>query len=442
MTSSMMSSLPGVAAEPIVARYLETMPKSAALARRAAKVLPGANTRTTTFHPPFALSFARGSGAWLWDVDGNRHFDLFYNGLSIIHGHAYPPIWRALQRVLADGLALGGIGEMLTALAELLQRRLPTAELLRFTNSGTEACMLAVRLARRATGRPLILKAKHAYHGSFHDLEAGLYGIGDLPHRAVLAEFNDIASFERAMRAHAPQIAAIIIEPVMFTGRVVAPQDGFLAAVQELARRHGALFIIDDCLMFRLSPGGSAERFALEPDLTVLGKFLGGGTPMGAVAGRRGILSMLDPSEPDCVFHGGSFNGNIASATAGLIAVEHLTAESIARMEAYGEQLRSYLRRAVAARGLTASITGLGSVAGIAFDNDPSRHETSPSTIGLSALFQIACLNNGVFIQPGGLMALSTATDDGTIAECMAGLGKALDDVARSHLAEALANRS
>lgn len=414
----------------IVADYERRTAASAAFAGRAAGVLPGGNTRTTVFHPPYPLTFAHGEGALLWDLDGNRYIDLFNNGLSLIHGHAYPPIRAAIERALPDGSALGSISPELVAYAELLIGRIGPVERLRFTNTGSEAGMLAARLARAATGRPLLLKAEFAYHGSYPDLEAGLYGIGDMPGRTLTARFNDIASFERVIRTHGPDIAGIVIEPVLFTGRVVPPEPGFLLALQDLARRNGSLLVLDDCLMLRLAPGGSCERFGIEPDLVMLGKFIGGGLPMGAVGGRADLVDHFDPYRPGSLFHGGSFNGNRTAAAAGTVALRDLDATSIDAMDRRMATLRDRLQGKADRLGLDIAVTGIGSVAGIAFLSDRHRHEDDPTAMESGALFLLAALNEGVVIAPGGLLALSTAIDEAMLAQVCDSLERALDRVA------------
>ncbi len=415
---------------PIEQRYRQLTAASGTWMERAAVAMPGGNTRTTTFHPPYPVVFERAEGPWLWDADGRRHVDLFYNGLSLIHGHAYRPIADAMAPVLLSGMAWSGASSAQIEFAELLARRIAAVEQVRFTNSGSEAGMLAVKLARRATGRELILKFRYAYHGSFPDLEAGLYGAGELRDRVAVAEFNDIASVERAFARHGEHIAGVIYEPVMFTGRVVEAVPGFLQAVEALARRHGALSILDDCLMFRLAVGGSPEKLGVAPDIVVLGKFVGGGTPLGAVLARRDVMKVFDPRRRGVMFHGGSFNGNVLGCTAGLVAVRDLTAERIAAMDLRAERLMSALRAAAQAAGVAVNVTGAGSVGGIAFQDDPSRHEDDPSALTLSALFHLACLNHGVAMGPGGLFALATSFEESALEHAIQGMSAALADVA------------
>ncbi len=414
----------------IEVRYRRETPGSAALMNRAAAVMPGGNSRTTSFHPPYPVVLERGDGPWLWDVDKRRYVDLFCNGLSLIHGNNYSPAREAIQSAMQRGTAWTGASREQIAFAELLCGRLEAIELLRFTNSGSEAGMLAVKAARHVTGRPYILKSIGAYHGSYPDLEAGLYGRGDLQGRALVAPFNHLASYERVMAQHGKEVAAIVIEPVLVTGRVVPPEAGFLSEVQALARRYGALTILDDCLMLRLAVGGSAEKFALQPDMIVLGKFLGGGTALGAFGGSREIMKIFDPTRPGPVFHGGSFNGNPIGCAAGLVTLRDLSAERIAAMDGACLTLRNALARRAEELGLDVIISGIGSVAGIAFAADPKRHEDDPSALGLASLFQLACANEGVLIGPGGILSVSTAHDAAAISHAISGLSAALESVA------------
>lgn len=420
-------------AEPcaIERRYRENTPGSAALMREAAKVMPGGNTRTTSFHPPYSIVIEKADGPWVWDVDGRRYVDFFCNGLSLIHGNNYAPAREAVETASRLGMAWPGTSRAQIAFAQLLQSRLPALESLRFTNSGSEAGMLAVKAARHITGRPYIVKSYGAYHGSYPDLEAGLYGQGDLAGRALVAPFNDLDRYEALMKRHGSEVAAIIIEPVLITGRVVAPAPGFLHGLERLAREHGALVILDDCLMLRLAVGGSAERFSLHPDLVVLGKFIGGGTALGAFGGSRDIMKIFDPTLPGCVFHGGSFNGNPVGCSAGLVTLRDLTAARIEAMDAAGAALRDTLSRRSRELGLEVNVTGLGSVAGISFSGDPLRHEDDPSALGLAPLFHLACLNEGIFIGPGGIFSLSTAHDESALAFATQGLSRALESVAQ-----------
>ena len=411
--------------------YRARTPKSAELVSRANRSLPGGVTRGFGYYKPYQAVMERGEGAFLWDVDGHRYVDLVYNGLSLIHGHAYPPVARAIAEVLPLGWAWLSTNRPQIEFAEILCRRIQAFERVLFTNSGTESGMLAVKLARRFTGRPLILKATAGYHGTYSDLEAGLHGRGEIPGHTVLADFNDLPSFDRCLAKHGPEIAAVLLEPVMYTGVVTPPVGNFLRDVQEAAHRVGALFVLDDCLMLRLAPGGSAEKFGLQPDITFLGKFIGGGTPVGAVGARQEIMQLADPGRPNGVYHGGSFNGNILGSVAGRITLEDLTAARITKMDELAARLKDALEKRAAKLGLPLTVPSNGSVMGVYFSRDRLQPGPEVPNPELSQRFHLACLNNGVHMGPGGVIALSTAIDDGIMAGVISAVEDALDLVAK-----------
>ena len=411
--------------------YRARTPKSAELVRRANRSLPGGVTRGFGYYKPYQAVMERGEGAFLWDVDGNRYVDLVYNGLSLIHGHAYPPVTRALAELLPRGWAWLSTTRPQIEFAEILCRRIQAFERVLFTNSGTESGMLAVKLARRFTGRPLILKATAGYHGTYSDLEAGLHGQGEIPGHTVLADFNDLASFERCLAKHGAEIAAVLLEPVMYTGVVTPPVGNFLRDVQEAAHRAGALFVVDDCLMLRLAPGGSAEKFGLQPDITFLGKFIGGGTPVGAVGARQEIMRLADPGQPDGVYHGGSFNGNILGSVAGRITLEDLTVARITKMDELAARLKAALEKRAATLGVPLTVPSNGSVMGVYFTRDRLQPGPEVPNPELSQRFHLACLNKGVHMGPGGVIALSTAIDDGIMAGVISAVEDALDLIAK-----------
>jgi glutamate-1-semialdehyde 2,1-aminomutase len=302
--------------------------------------------------------------------------------------------------------------------------------LVRFANTGTEAGMLAVKLARAFTGRPAVLKSWAGYHGSYDVLEAGLHGQGEDPGRARLGVFNDLESFERSFAEHGEEIAAVVLESVMYTGVVTAADRGFLLEAKELAHRYGALFILDDCLMFRLAEGGSAQHFGVEADLTMLGKFIGGGTPVGAVVGRHDIVGQLDPTRTDRIYHGGSFNGNVLGTACGTVAVRNLTGPVIDAMDRCAQRIRTALETAAAGLGLPLVTTGIGSAFGAylsASVPDPTgpRHD-----LAMSKLFHLAVIRRGVLIGDGNEFALSSVVDDEVTDEVIDRLTAALHDVA------------
>jgi glutamate-1-semialdehyde 2,1-aminomutase len=388
-------------------------------------------TRGWGYHRPYPIVAARGEGPELIDLDGNRYVDLANNGLSLIHGHAFPPVVEAVRAALERGSGWLVASEDQIAFARALCERIAAFERVRFTNSGTESGMLAVKVARAHTGRPAVLKAVDGFHGSFDDLEVGLYERPEIPGRVYLADFGDGESFERKLAEHGEEIAAVVLEPLMFSGLVTTAPPGFLARVQEAARRAGALFVLDDCLMLRLAYGGSAELHGLDPDLTFLGKFIGGGLPMGVLGGRAEVMDVLDPHREAPLYHGGSFNGNLLSCVAGRVSLAHLTSATIAAMDARAAALREALLAEAGALGLPLIVVGEGSVLGVYVTDRLERHDGSFNAGEATTLLHLAALNHGGLMGPGGEIALSSVTAGAALDRAHEGLLQALADVAR-----------
>ena len=393
---------------------------------RAAQSMTRGVTRTLSWFAPYPLVFQRGSRTLLYDVDGHEYIDLFSNGLSLMHGHAYPPITTALARALEDGSAWPGASEAQLDFAELLCRRVPGAERVRFANTGTEATMLAVKLARAVSQQPVVIKAWHGYHGSYDDLEAGLQGQGEVSGRVALARFGELDSYAEALERNAGRVAAIIVEPVQYTGVVTPPPAGFLTELRELARSAGVLFVLDDCLMFRLAEGGSAERYGIEADITCLGKWIGGGLPVGAVLSRSELLDIFDPLGENAVYHGGSFNGNPLGSLAGSIAVRDLTAAQIERIDALADRMRAAIEAAADAAGLPVRTSGVGSAFGLYVLDQPGGEIDWPA----SALLHLAAVVHGVYFGSGGEFGLSTAIDAALADAATDRIAQAIRDVA------------
>lgn len=409
--------------------YMRQTPGSARLMQRAREFMPSGITRTLAWFAPYPLVFERGGGADVFDVDGNRYVDMFSNGLSLIHGHAYGPIDAALREALSRGTAWPGASEAQVDFAELLCGRVPGAEQVRFTNTGTEATMLAVKLARHTSARQVVIKAWDAYHGSYDDLEVGLQGQDELPGRVALATFGELDSYVAALERNAGNVAAIIVEPVQYTGVVTPPPDGFLHELRELAKQAGVLFVLDDCLMSRLAEGGSAERFGLDaPDITCLGKWIGGGLPVGAIISSRELMATFEMARDGALYHGGSFNGNLLGSVAGAIAVGDLTAARIARIDAQAERLRVGLAEAAHDVGVPIRTAGVGSAFGLYVLEAPGGAIDWRAT----RLLHLAAVNHGVYYGTGGEFGLCTTITDEQVEEASAGLSVALADLARA----------
>ncbi|HYB89649.1 MAG TPA: aminotransferase class III-fold pyridoxal phosphate-dependent enzyme [Candidatus Binataceae bacterium] len=411
-------------------RYRTATPKSAAVGRRAERVMPGGDTRTSAFHRPYPLTIARGDGPFMWDVDGTRYIDLIGNYTSLVHGHAYPPIADAIERAARQGTAWPARSEPQIALAELLSERVPSVERIRFCNSGTEAGMLAARVARRLTGRKVILMARYGYHGSYDDLEVGLTGHDG--ERTMLADFGAATAFEALLAERGSEIAAVFLEPVLGSAGLVTPPAGFLEQVAEAARRAGALFVLDEVITLRLAEGGAQQMFDVKPDITMMGKIIGGGLPVGALGGNAEIMAAFDPRERGAIYHAGTFNGNPATCAAGVASVKALTQDKIDKMDQQAKRLAEDLKSAARQVELPFSVRQCGSLLNIFFVNEPPPAAVNREDARAMASFHLAALNEGLFIGTHGLIALSTVMTDALMTEVAERAAKAMADLAQS----------
>ncbi|WP_210570237.1 aspartate aminotransferase family protein [Streptomyces sp. GESEQ-4] len=387
---------------PLLAEYRARTPGSASAFRRAAAVLPGGETRFVTYYPPYPVILAEGHGSRLTDVDGTEYLDLVNNYTSLIHGNAYPPATAAAAEVLASGAVFPSPHELQVELAELLAARLPSVQRVRFTNSGTEASVLAARLAQRATGRGRLLLFDGAYHGSAPPL------LPDGP-EVVTVPYNDV---DAAREALTEDVAAVFAEPFLGAGGVIPGRPDFLRSVADLARARGALFVLDEVQSLRNAVGGEQTRLGLRPDLTVMGKVIGGGMPIGAIGGSEELLRLTAASTDRGLAHSGTFNGHLTAAAAGAVTLRHLDAPAIGRLDRAARRLADSITTAAAGAGIPATVTRAGSILNVHFTPtapvDAEQARRAAATPLLSAL-HLALLLDGVYTTPRGMINLSTA---------------------------------
>ena len=315
------------------------MGRSAELQRRAEGYFPGGvNSPVRAFravggHPPFV---ARAEGAYLFDVDGNKYVDLFGSWGPMILGHAFPPVVEAIREAAGRGASFGASHAGEAALAELVRRCFPSVEKMRFVSSGTEACMSAIRLARGFTGRNFIIKFEGCYHGHADALlvkagsgvaTLGIPGSAGVPAETAMhtlaLPYNDLAAVEGVFAARPEEIACVIVEPVVGNAGTIPPADGYLAGLRRLCTQYGALLIVDEVMTgFRLSLGGAQQVYGVTPDLTTMGKILGGGLPVGAFGGRAEVMDALAPLGP--VYQAGTLSGNPLAMAAGVATIGYL----------------------------------------------------------------------------------------------------------------------
>jgi glutamate-1-semialdehyde 2,1-aminomutase len=405
-------------------RYLTMTPKSAQLFERAARSLPGGNTRTTIFLQPYPFYFERGVGCRIYDVDGNERLDFINNYTSLILGHAHPRVSDAVRDQLSRGASAAAPSELEVRLAEAIKSRLPSMELLRFTNSGTEATMHAIRAARAFTGREKVAKFEGSYHGT-HDYAAadvsaaGAVGSGAGTNAGIPAgvaativslPLNDPEGVERIVSRHRGDLAAIIIEPVVGAGGILLPEDGFLQFLRDITRGWGIVLIFDEVISFRVGYNGAQGHFRVTPDLTTLGKVIGGGFAIGAFGGRADIMSLFDPRKPNHIGHGGTFNAHPVTMAAGLATLEELTPPAYDRLAQMGADLRSKLLVLFRNVGLPAQVNQVGSLFNIHFTDRPVTNYASVLSGDRQLLrdLYLAALNHGIAFTSRGMGCLST----------------------------------
>jgi glutamate-1-semialdehyde 2,1-aminomutase len=341
---------------PIIAAYRAATPGSAAASEKASRLFPSGVTHDSRYIEPYGLYITRAQGPRKWDVDGNCYVDYFGGHGALLLGHGHPKVAEAVKQQMERGTHFGASHETEIAWAERIMRLVPSAERVRFTSSGTEATLMALRLARAFTGKSKVIRFKHHFHG-WHDHMTSGYAShfdgsptpGVLPGVAgglVLAEQNDAEGLARLLEAK-DDIAAAILEPTGAHGAQLPIDPKFLIALRELTRQHGVLLIFDEVVTgFRVSPGGAQAQYGIRPDLTTLAKILAGGLPGGAITGRKDILDLLDfqvtkAADREKITHQGTFNANPLSAAAGVAALEIVgTTDACARANRYADNLR------------------------------------------------------------------------------------------------------
>ena len=395
-------------------RYRERTPASSRQFEEFRRYLPGGESRSTLFYPPYPAVLVRGDGCRVVDLDGNRLLDLTGNHSVLVHGYGAPPVLEAIRRQTDLGTCFSGPAEVQLRYARHLVERIGSIERVRFTNSGTEAVMMAVRGARRFTGRRKIARLEGGYHGTSEDV------MGHEHPDLVVLPADDLKAAVTTLQRLGGEIAALLVEPVQGSAGMLPLDAAFLRGLRDATRRLGIMLVFDEVVSFRLAYGGAEEYFGITPDLCCLGKVIGGGLPLGAFGGRPDIMALFDPSHgPPLIPHPGSYNANPVSLAAGLASLELLTRDVITRLNAVGDRVRAGLTEAFAKAGVPASVTGLGSLFGLHLAEGPIR-SIRDATRGDAALRHRIFLGlyvEGVLIDPRGVGTLSTAIGDTEVEE-------------------------
>ena len=426
------------------------MMKSRALQERAAGLLPGGVDspvrafRAVGGDPPFV---EHAEGAYLWDADGNRYLDCFASWGPMILGHAFPPVVEAIQQAAAKGASFGASHAGEGDLAELVMRCFPSIERLRFVSSGTEACMSAIRLARGFTGRKFVIKFEGCYHGHADALlvkagsgvaTLGIPGSAGVPEETAMhtlaLPYNDLAAVDAAFAAHPGQIACIIVEPVVGNAGTIIPADGYLAGLRSISRQHGALLIVDEVMTgFRLSLGGASKLYDVAPDITTLGKILGGGLPCGAFGGRADVMEFLAPLGP--VYQAGTLSGNPLAMAAGIATLSHLIAhegEVYAQLEATTRAIAEGVAAIAREAGIPVTTNRVGSMWTWFFTAQPVTDFASAATSDTARFgrFHHAMMEAGIWLPPSQFEAAFLGTSHQEPEICL------ILDAARESLAK------
>ncbi|WP_245480597.1 aspartate aminotransferase family protein [Mesorhizobium sp. M7A.F.Ca.CA.004.01.1.1] len=420
---------------------------------RARKVMPGGNTRTTVFIDPFPIYAQRGEGCRVWDVDGNVYYDCINNFTAMIHGYGHPAVTAAVVDQMPRGSAFGAPTESELDLAELLVERLPSVEQVRFANSGTEGVMMAIKAARAFTERSKIVKIEGAYHGSYDFAEVSLDSSpanwGDMPASTAYAKgtpkgvlddviavpFNDTEALRAVFDAHGDTIAGVLIDPMPNRAGLIPARKDYLDAMVEIAHAAGSLVIFDEVISLRLGYSGAQGLWSITPDLTALGKIIGGGFPVGAVGAAADVMAVFDPTQgKPALPHGGTFTANPVTMRAGLAAMRALTPASFAHLDAIGSLLREGITASLARHGLNGQCVGLGSLFKVHFTALPITDYRSVypgASVRMKLdLFHKGLLDRGVLSASYGLFALSTSMTEEDAREILSAIDGALAAIA------------
>lgn len=410
--------------------YADARPNSRRLHTEACKYMPGGDTRTATFFLPFPNFIKYGDGAYMYDEDGFKLLDFQNNYTSLIHGHAHPETVEAVREQIAKGSAYTAPFEKQIELSAILTQRFPSVDMIRYTNSGTEANMHALRIARAYTGKAKIIKTEGGYHGTTDVFEASvdpnIKKAGTLDQIKVIPEsrgvsenalkdvlvvpFNDIERTRKMIEEHHRETACIIIEPIMGSAGQITPDLEYLKFLREITEQYHIVLIFDEVVTGRLSLGGAQKFYGVTPDLTTMGKIIGGGTPVGAFGGKQEIMQMYDPREKK-MYHPGTFNGNAVTMAAGLATMKAYNQEAVDYVNGLGTLFKEGVLKIYDKLGLNMKISGAGSIYNILFTDKEVKNyrDVASAHEELNKVLYMSLLTKGVFDAERGMFCMSTA---------------------------------
>lgn len=420
-----------------IENYESKTPESKKAYSRARAVIAGGETRSVSYYDPYPIAIEKATGSTLTDLDHNQYTDFISNYTSLIHGYNHPYINESMEKALHLGTAYpAGITEQVR-LAELLCERVPSFESIRFCNSGTESTMFAIRAARAYTHKTGIIKMQGGYHGTTDIMEYNVSKkpmINALTHQieprpdtlgisesiaqdVFIARFNDSESVRQILDSESAKIAAIIVEPVLGASGVIPANRKFLISLRNLATKYGVVLIFDEVQTLRLSFGGAQEKYNVIPDLTAVGKIIGGGLPVGAFGGKKEIMSVFDPISKNSLSQSGTFNGNRMTMAAGIASMELLNDDAIKKLEQLGYLMYQEIQNIINELNIPISVTHAGSLLNIHFiPNAPDCFEDLLNeNKNLYKLYHLEMLNRGIFTAPRGTIVLSTVMTENDV---------------------------
>tara|TARA_Y100001970_G_scaffold19039_1_gene21322 strand:- start:209 stop:1549 length:1341 start_codon:yes stop_codon:yes gene_type:complete len=415
-------------------QYVSRTPISAKMQQNAELFLPGGSSRGTAYFDPYPHFIEKGEGHYIFDVDGNKYLDFMINATSLILGHSNSNVASVVKDQADKGLAFSGPTDSQVRLAKLLTDRIPSVETIRFTNSGTEGTMMAIRAAREFTGRSKIVKIEGGYHGTHEDVAVSVYPNKDhldpiqtapIPEysnqpssvldNVIVVPYNDIEVTNQMIRAESKNISCVIIEPVVSSFGYTPANVDYLQFVRDITTELGIVLIYDEVQSFRVSPGGAQELLGVIPDMTTLGKIIGGGMPVGAFGGRRDIMDLYNPTDGGAqIGHAGTFNANPVTMRAGEVVMNTLTPEAYSRMNDLGEILRSKLKAVFDELNIEVQVTGIGSLFGVHFTGEHIQNYRNVvnADTDMKKAFFFGMLNEGILLQGGAAGSLNICTTE------------------------------
>lgn len=415
-----------------LSKYLELTPKSKAVWDNSCEYLPGGDSRNSIYWSPYPIFINSAKGSIVTDIDGCDRLDFINTMTTMILGHGFQPVIDGVRGQLDDGVGYNAPNTHQVELAQRLCERIPSLDLVRFTNSGTEATLNTIRAARAFTGRTSIAKVEGGYHGTHDTVSvsvrvnvskagsalspeplAASEGIpSEILDQVIVLPFNDIEVALNILETHHSDLAAVIVEPVMGSVGMVPATHEFLSMLRRFTQEHGIVLIFDEVISYRVSSGGCQAHYGITPDMTALGKIIGGGFPVGAFGGRRDIMELYDPRLGPRVTHAGTFNGNPISMLAGVITLDNLTPDVYQDLEIHAQVLRSQIHDICIDLEVPAQITGIGSLFGIHFvDHEIHNYrDIANCDTELRDRVFLGMMNEGILVAPNLVGALSTET--------------------------------